>query len=78
MQQGLPACYNDRNSLSENSLKILLTSTYVEQATISEINIHFKDFLLSVKPFSNFENDTRSCNVAARIAFPTRKRFYAQ
>jgi len=56
------------NSLSENSFKILVTSKYVEQATISEINIHFKDFLLSVTPFSNFETDTKSYNVAALIA----------
>jgi hypothetical protein len=66
------------NSLNENSLKILVTSTYVEQATISEINKHFKDFVLSVKPFSDFQTDMRSCDVAARINFSSRKRFYAQ
>jgi hypothetical protein len=66
------------NSFSENSLKILVTSTYVEEATISGINTHFKDFVPSVKPFSNIQTGTRSCDVAARIDLSSRKRFYAQ
>jgi hypothetical protein len=66
------------NSSNENGSKILVTSKCVEQVNISEINIHFKDFVLSVKPFSNFQTDTRSCDVAARIDFSSGKRFYVQ
>jgi hypothetical protein len=66
------------NSLSENSLKILVTSTYVEQTTSSGINTHFKGFVLSVKPLSNIQTATRSCDVAVRIDLSSRKQFYAQ
>ena len=65
------------NSFSENRLKIPVMSSYVEQASIYEINTHFKGFVNSVKPFSKFQTDTRSYDLAARIDYSSRKLFYA-